>query len=164
MNRFSKTSLKFFLTVLFIISASGVFAQTKTYSWIPPKTKFKVPTDFVVDESSETKWSGHNSNITLSIFPRKNEKLPQSDMQKALYKWASDNGVTNIGEITEVDPEKLNGYWGYIYVGEKDSLPVATMLIVDPDYPDIVIYVWALYSVEYEESVTQILMSFTPIL
>lgn len=163
MNKNAKFVMALLLTVLFAFSASGVFAQMKIYTWEPYKTKFKVPDNFRVTESSGTKWSGTNSDITLSIYPRKDEKLSASGMKSALYQWAVDNGVKNIGDATDLDSEKLNGYWGYLYEGNIDGFPVGTMLIVDPDYPDISLYIWVSYRSGLEDTVIEVLMSFTPI-
>lgn len=162
MKQCKKYPLILLLAIILIGTVTDVSAQKKTYNWDFYKTKFQVPTDFVVSESSETRWSGKNDNITLSIYPRKNENLSLDGMQDALYKWAVSNGVTEIGEITVLDAEKLNGYWGYLYEGVIDGFPVGTMLIVDPDYPEISLYIWASYRTGYEDTVIDILMSFVP--
>ncbi len=161
-QKFRNLALLSFL--LFFVS-SGLFAQTamKTYSWENYKTKFKVPENFRVTESSDARWSGTNDDITLSIYPRTGENLSVSDMQSAVYNWAVQNGVIEIGDITELDSEKLNGYWGYLYEGSKDGFPIGTMLIVDPDFPQISLYIWVSYREGFEDTVIDILMSFTPI-
>jgi len=162
MKQSKKYSMMLFLALILLGSATEVSAQWKTYNWDFYKTKFQVPSDFVVSESSETRWSGKNNNITLSIYPRKNENLSPEGMQDALYKWASDNGITELGDVTILDEDKLNGYWGYLYEGLIDGFPVGTMLIVDPDYPEISLYFWASYREGYENTVIDILMSFVP--
>ncbi|HPB24167.1 MAG TPA: hypothetical protein PLB59_00695 [Bacteroidales bacterium] len=157
-----KYSLVLFFVLILLGTSSEVSAQWKTYDWDFYKTKFQVPSDFEVSESSETRWSGKNNNITLSIYPRKNENLSLEGMQDALYKWAVSNGVTEIGEVTVLDEQKLNGYWGYMYEGMIDGYPVGTMLIVDPDYPEISLYIWASYREGFEDTIIDILMSFIP--
>lgn len=164
-NRMKKHLTLTFLLVfigLFLFSGTHGFAQMKTYTWDTYKTKFKVPSDFELDESTGTKWIGHNRNINLSIYPRKDEKLSQREMKNAVYDWAVDNGVKNIGDAIELDEEKLNGYWGVLYEGEKDGFSIGTMLIVDPDYPDISIYIWVSYREAYTDDVLDMLKSFTP--
>lgn len=162
MKKQFRTIILLVITTLFMLPATVAFGQMKTFTWDTYKTKFKVPSDFIVDESTGTKWVGHNRNINLSIYPRKDENLTTREMKTAIYDWAVDNGVKNIGELTELDEEKLNGYWGVLYEGTKDGFNVGTMLIVDPDYPNISIYIWVSYREGYEDDVIEMLMSFTP--
>lgn len=157
------TLLKFVLIAFVIMGSGSAFAQNwKTFTWDPYKTKFKVPSDFTVTTSTGEEWSGTNRKITMDIYPRKSENLTRSQMKDNLYTWAADNGVTNIGDVTVLDEEKLNGYWGYMYEGNKGDFPVAVMLMVDPDYPDISLYVWVSYTAGYEDTVIDMLLSFTP--
>ncbi|MEI6124187.1 MAG: hypothetical protein WCQ95_11240 [Bacteroidota bacterium] len=162
MKKHKKISALVLLTALFLISGTSVFGQMKTFTWDSYKTKFKVPDNFVVDESTGEKWLGHNSDITLSIYPRKDENLSDREMRSAVRTWAVDNGVTNLGDAVDLDSEKLNGYNGVLYEGEKDGFPVATMLIIDPDYPSITIYIWVSYREGSSDTVLDLLMSFTP--
>jgi hypothetical protein len=146
-----------------IFSTSALMAQSmKTFTWDPYKTKFSVPSDFRVTTSSGDEWSGTNGDITLSIFPRNGENLSAEGMIDADYNWAVSSGVKEIGDVTVLDADKLNGYWGVMYEGVLDGFPVATMLIVDPDYPDISLYIWVSYRTGLEDSVIEMLMSFTP--
>ncbi len=162
MKRKLKLPLLTLLTAILFVSATSVFGQTKTYTWDSYKTKFKVPDDFVLDESTGEKWLGHNGDITLSIYPRKGENLTSRQMRNAVHTWAEDNGVKNIGDAVDLDEKKLNGYTGVLYEGDKDGFPIGTMLIVDPDYPDITIYIWVSYREGQSDKVLDILMSFTP--
>jgi hypothetical protein len=157
------TLLKALFVVFLMISFSSAYAQDwRTFTWEPYKTKFKVPGDFSVTTSSGEEWSGTNRKITMDIYPRKNENLSRTEMKNNLYSWAADNGVKNIGDVTVLDEEKLNGYWGYMYEGNKGEFPVAVMMLVDPDYPDISLYIWVSYKEGYEDTVIEMLMSFTP--
>ncbi|HOY32105.1 MAG TPA: hypothetical protein PKW80_09520 [Bacteroidales bacterium] len=156
-------SLKFFAAMLLIFFVSGVSAQMKSYSWASYKMKFKVPENFKVDEATGTKWIGHNSTITLSIYPRKNDQVSQSDLKTALYNWTVENGVKNIDEGTEIDPQKLNRYEGFLYEGKTDDFSVETLLISDPDYPGIVFYICIHYKPGSEADVLKIVTSFTPV-
>ena len=162
MKKHVKLSVLLVFVSMFFLSGTHVFGQMKTFTWDTYKTKFKVPDDFVVDESTAEKWIGHNTEITLSIYPRKDEKLTHREMTKAIYNWAVDNGVKNIGDVVELDETKLNGYWGVLYEGDKDGKSVGTMLIVDPDYPEISIYIFVSYRESQTDNVLEMLKSFTP--
>ncbi len=159
----AKNSLKVVSTIFCLMMISGVFAQLKPYSWDSFKIKFKVPENFVADEATSNTWIGHNSKITLSIYPRKGENLSAENLKTALYNWTVANGVTKMDEGTEIDPEKLNRYKGYLYEGVINDLFVETMLIVDPDYPGISFYIFIHYKAGSEDDVLKILTSFTPI-
>ncbi|HNW90595.1 MAG TPA: hypothetical protein PKN48_13095 [Bacteroidales bacterium] len=163
MKKNTKIPLKILLTIFCLITVSGVFAQLKPYSWDSFKIKFKVPENFVVDEATANTWIGHNSKITLSIYPRKGENLSGESLKTALNNWTVANGVTNLDEGTEIDPEKLNRYNGYLYEGVSNTFLVETMLIVDPDYPGISFYIFIHYKAGSEDDVLNILTSFTPI-
>jgi hypothetical protein len=151
------------LLAILLFSAGALMAQDmKSFTWDSYKTKFSVPDDFRVTKSTGEYWSGTNDDITMSIYPRKDENLSQRAMKNSLYQWAVDNNVKNIGELTELDSEKLNGYWGDLYEGTIDDFPVGVMLIVDPDYPNVSLYVWVSYRDGFENTVIKMLMSFTP--
>jgi hypothetical protein len=162
MKKHLRLSVLLVFVAMFFLSGTHVFGQMKTFTWDTYKTKFKVPDDFEVDESTSEKWIGHNPNINLSIYPRKDENLTKREMTKGVYNWAVDNGVKNIGDVVELDEEKLNGYWGVLYEGEKEGFSIGTMLIVDPDYPNITIYIWVSYREAYTDQVLEMLKSFTP--
>jgi hypothetical protein len=49
-----------------------------------------------------------------------------------------------------------------MYEGTIDNFPVALMLIIDPDYPSLSMYVWVSYKAGLEDTVIDMLMSFTP--
>jgi hypothetical protein len=151
------------IVAILIFSTGALMAQDmKTFTWDSYKTKFSVPSDFRITSSTGDKWSGTNDDITLSIFPRTGENLSHTGMQDAVYNWAVSSGVKEIGDVTELDEQKINGYWGYMYEGTLDGFPVATMLIVDPDYPDISLYIWISYRSGLENTVIDMLTSFTP--
>lgn len=158
---FTRSLLLLFVTLML---GSGAYAQeeTKTYTWDAYKTKWKVPTDFRILESSGTKWSGTNDKITMSIYPRKDENLSEEGMKDAIISWARGNEVEDRGEVIDLDDEKLNGYWGVLIEGTKSGFPVGQLLLVDPDYPEISLYVWISYDEAYVDAAIEILMSFTP--
>ena len=152
------------LTTALAFSSQILMAQEmKAFTWDPYKTKFSVPENFRVTNSTGGYWSGTNDDITMSIYPRKDENLTQRQMRNSVYNWAAENKVKDIGDATELDADKLNGYWGVLYEGTIDGFPVGTMLIVDPDYPDISLYIWVSYREGFDDTVIKILMSFTPI-
>lgn len=150
-----------FCAVFFLSQAS--FAQDwREFTWDSYKTAFKIPGDFEVTTSSGEKFSATNSAILMSIYPRKDENLSWDEMDEMLRTWTIDNEVENMGETFELDEEKLNGYWGMMIEGTKSDYNVATMLIVDPDYPEISLYIWVAYDEGQEDVVIEMLMSFTP--
>lgn len=148
--------------MFFLMTFSGYTQEMKTFTWDAYKTKFQVPTSFTVTKSSGDYWSGTNNDITMSIYPRKNENLSPDKIKASVLTWATDNGVTDIGEAIILDSDKLNGYNGVLYEGVVKGFPVGTLLIVDPDYPNISLYIWISYRAGLEDTVLKMLMSFTP--
>lgn len=151
------------VAILFVFISLGGYSQDmKSFTWDAYKTKFQVPTTFNVTESTGDYWSGTNNDITMSIYPRKGENLNKDKMKAAVLSWATSSGVTEIGDAIILDPQKLNGYNGVLYEGQVKGFPVGTLLIVDPDYPDISLYIWISYRAGLEDTVIKMLMSFTP--
>ncbi|MBI5218776.1 MAG: hypothetical protein HY958_07595 [Bacteroidia bacterium] len=132
------------------------------YTWDTYKTKFSVPSTFTVTKSSGDEWQGSDNDMALSIFPKTGEKMTQREMDRALKNWARDEGVGGLGDITDVDSQKLNGYWGVFIEGTKDGWPVCLMLIIDPDYTDTGLYIWISYKEGMVDTVLKILYSFIP--
>ncbi len=157
-------SLKNLFVILFVgaFTLSSYAQRMQQYTWDDYKTKFSVPTTFVVNSSTGEMWSGGNDDINLTIFPRKGENLSQQGMDEALINWANGEGVTGLGNVTDIDSQKLNGYWGVFIEGNKGEFPVCLMLIIDPDYPDTSMYIWVSYRAGMEDTVLKILYSFTP--
>lgn len=129
--------LKISLSAILFIGIFSFTAITKTYAqemteytWSDYKTKFSVPTSFTVSKSSGEQWEGSNDDITLSLFPRKGENLTQREMDKQLRTWARDESVIELGEITDVDSKKLNGYWGVFIEGKKEGLEDTVLKIL----------------------------------
>jgi len=163
MKKITFYSVKVLLLFFFAFITTGVSAQLKPYSWVSYKIKFKVPENFKVDQATANMWIGHNSSITLSIYPRKGVNLSGDALKTALYNWTVSNGVKNMDEGTEIDPEKLNRYSGYLFEGVVDDFSVETMILKDPDYPLITFYIFLHYKAGSEADVLNILTSFTPI-
>lgn len=158
---FTRGFLLLFVTLLFVSSGKAQ-DEKKTYTWEAFKTKWEVPSDFRILESNGTKWSGTNDKITMSIYPRKDENLSEEGMKDAIISWARSNEIEDRGEVITLDEEKLNGYWGVLIEGTKSGFPVGQLLLVDPDYPEISLYVWISYDENYVDTAIEILMSFTP--
>ncbi|MPM15542.1 hypothetical protein SDC9_61913 [bioreactor metagenome] len=155
------------LSVLLLILASPFISAAQddgwvTYEWKEYSTEFKIPSDFEVTTSTAEKFSATNSAILMSIYPRSEEYLTWDEMEEALKTWTTDNGVTVSGDIVELDEEKMNGYWGVLLEGTKSDYNVGTMLIVDPDFPEISLYIWVAYDSDQVDTVLEMLMSFTP--
>jgi hypothetical protein len=150
------------MVVLFIIPII-TFSQSWTdYEWKEYMTQFKIPSDFKVTESSSTRFSANNGKILMSIYPRKDENLSWEEMEDNLRSWTIDNDVENLGDIVVLDEEKMNGYWGVLLEGTKSDYSVGTMLIIDPDFPEISLYIWVTYDADEIDTVIEMLMSFTP--
>ena len=131
-------------------------------TWVAYKTKFKVPSDFIVTKSTDNYWEGNNADISMSIYPKKGENLSQDKMNSAILAWATDNGVTKIGEVKTLDSKKINGYNGVFCEGEMDDFIIETLLIVDPDFPENSLYIWVSYKEVQSDTVVKMLNSFTP--
>ena len=150
------------MVVLFIIPII-TFSQSWTdYEWKEYMTQFKIPSDFKVTESSSTRFSATNGKILMSIYPRRDESLSWEEMEDNLRSWTIDNDVENLGDIVVLDEEKMNGYWGVLLEGTKSDYSVGTMLIVDPYFPEISLYIWVTYDADEIDTVIEMLMSFTP--
>ncbi len=158
-----KKTIAFSMVLFALMLTSSVFGQDwRSFTWDEYKTKFDIPSDFEVTTNTSEKFSASNGKITLSIYPRKDENLDWDNMQAALQKWADGNEVEDQSEIIELDEEKLNGYWGVMIEGTKSDYSVAQMLIVDPDFTEISLYIWVAYDNDQVDTVLEMLMSFEP--
>ncbi|PKP05244.1 MAG: hypothetical protein CVU11_00870 [Bacteroidetes bacterium HGW-Bacteroidetes-6] len=158
-----KKSITFSLVLFALMLTSSAFGQDwRSFTWDDYMTKFKIPSDFEVTTNTAEKFSATNGKITLSIYPREDENLEWDEMEDALQKWADDNEVENQTEIIELDEEKMNGYWGVLIEGTKNDYSVGQMLLVDPDFTEISLYVWVAYDSDQVDTVIEMLMSFEP--
>lgn len=144
----------------FFLTSTFLHAQDITYNWDSYKTRFKIPTDFVVSQSDGNNFIAGNTDINLSIFPRNGENLSYREMKSYLLDWANRNVVVNLTETTSLN--NLNGYWGVFVEGTKDNFPVTLLLLVDPDFPEYSLYVWLSYRAEKLDRALDILYSFEP--
>ncbi len=134
----------------------------KTWDWNTYKMQFKAPTDFTVDENSSSKFDAGDGRLHLTIYPKKGDKLQESDLKSLLRSWARDTKLTYSGGVQSMT--NLNGYWGvYLDATASNNLPTTVLLLVDPDDPTISFYVWLQYQAQYEDLAVDILKSFKPI-
>lgn len=157
-----KMTQKMIALILFMGMAIGpVLAQTTEYTWDTYKMKFSVPSSFTVDQNDAKVFDAGNSDMHLSIYPRKGENLSAEGMITSLDSWVTDNNVTGKSEMNVITTE-LNGYWGVYQEGTANGWPVFLALLVDPDYPDISLYVWISYRQANLDAAVDMLMSFKP--
>lgn len=157
-----KLTFVFAVVCTFLLSGNIMAQEWRTFTWDSYKTEFKIPSDFEVTESTGEKFSATNEAILMAIFPAKDENLAWDEMEEALIAWSLENEVENMADVVELDEEKMNGYWGMMLEGTKSDFNVATMLLVDPDYPEISLYIWVAYDTGLEDTVLEMLMSISP--
>ncbi len=149
-----------FLLACFVLSHFAS-AQMKSWTWDTYKVKYSAPSNFKISKNTKEAFSAGNTNINLTIYPRTGENLGQGDMVAALRKWAHSSKVTFTGTPEELDD--LNGYWGvYLDGTAENGNPTTLLLLVDPDYPEISLYIWLQYQDGYVDTAVAILKSFTP--
>lgn len=147
-----------FLVMLLVVAS--VSAQMTEWTWSTYKVKFNAPKNMKVTQNDAKAFIGSTGNVTLSIYPRKGENLSYDGMQTSLTNWAKSNALVDYHAPEYIDD--LNGYWGVYLEGYKNNFPVFQMLAIDPDYPDISLYIWISYAESDIDIAEQILMSFTP--
>jgi hypothetical protein len=122
--------------------------------------QFKAPSNFNVDANSAEIFSAGNSNLYLSIYPRKGT-ITYDGMKSSLRDWARQTNLKFTKDVQYMS--SLNRYWGvYIDGTASNGLPTSVLLLVDPDYPDNYFYVWLQYQSEYLQTAVDILKSFVP--
>ena len=150
--------------LLFLCLFTFVFAanaqRMQEWTWDAYKTKFSVPSSFKVIENTDESFSAGNNTMNLTIYPRSGENLQYNKMSGALTRWARENSVTYSGSPNYM--EDLNGYWGCYIDGKTGGSPVSLLLLVDPDYPDISMYIWLSYTSADYNTAVNVLKSFTP--
>jgi hypothetical protein len=149
------------LWVFFLIFSFTARSQSmQEWTWDEYHVKFSVPTSFKVLSNSSTEFSSGNSNMNLTIYPRRDENLEYNQMSGALARWARENKVSYSGSPNYM--ENLNGYWGVYIDGTVSGSPVSLLLIEDPDYPEVTMYIWLSYTSAHYNTAVRILKSFTP--
>lgn len=158
---------KILLVLLSPLLCLVIQAQTlRAWTWDSYKLKFKAPDNMEILKSDATVYEASNKAITMDIYPRKGENLTYDGMKNAIIKWANQLNmnytVTSSGKSQPIYMENLNGFWGCAIDGAKDNFSALILLLVNPDYPDISLYIWISYSKEYYHDVLAILRSFIP--
>jgi len=153
---------------IFTVLISTANSQTlKLWTWDSYNMKFRIPDNMTVVYNDDTRFEATNTVITLDIYPRKGENLTYSGMKSAIVRWAVQeqlvyNDYNSSNESQPIYMKNLNGYWGCAIDGEKAANPASMLLLVNPDNPDISLYVWIAYKNDYYQDVMQILKSFQP--
>jgi Dihydro-orotase-like len=149
------------LLILLLAVANPGMAQMTEWKWDAYKTKFKAPSDIKVDKKDGTEWSGGNGKVYLTIYPSKGENLTYDKMDEKLRLWASTSSLSGYDDVQL--SEDLNGYWGvYVDAVADNGNPTFLLLAVDPDYPEIALYVMLQYQSGNEALAYEIVKSFTP--
>jgi hypothetical protein len=164
--------LYYMKNVILFIALSVIVAGTNTlnaqlwtdYNWEEYATTFKIPSDFEVKESTASKFHATNKRITLVIYPRNDVYDNYEDMEIALLKWANDSQVNYNAdeELIILDETKMNNYWGMLLEGTLDDYPVGMLIMADPDYSDITLFVWVSYLEDEIDTVLEMLQSIRP--
>jgi hypothetical protein len=156
---------KSIITTAAIILFIGGFIQAqslKQYTWDTYKTKFKIGSDFKIEESTGDYFSAGTFDINLTISPQKASGMTYDKMESGLRTWVKDNNVTPNSEGYKYLND-LNGYWGVMVDGYYNTnQQVFLMMVMDPDYTDIQLYVWIAYNSKSFNLAKDILNSFTP--
>jgi hypothetical protein len=130
------------------------------YTWSYYKMKYKIPQDFVIKTSTGSHFQANNKNLYLDIYPFTGQNLDYKGMEKALTDWIGSNQVQTYSKPAYID--NLNNYWGVYMEAEKDGWKKYYLLILDPDFPDIAIYVAINYLDASQDHALEILTSFEP--
>src|SRR5262245_21504467 len=81
---------RYLLALLMVLLCGFLKAQSlEEWTWDTYKMKFKAPNNMRVVESDANKFEATNDNITMDIYPRKDENLTYDGMKTAIINWAS---------------------------------------------------------------------------
>ena len=155
------------LLIFTVVSTIANSQSLKLWTWDSYNMKFRIPDNMYVVYNDNTKFEATNRVITLDIYPRKGEELTYTGMKSAIIRWAAQeqldyNDYNSNNQIQPIYLKNLNGYWGCAIDGAKGGSPASMLLLVNPDNPEISLYVWIAYKDEYYQDVLQILKSFEP--
>lgn len=144
-----------------LLSSQLVFAQMTTWTWDTYKFEFDAPDNFEISKNSEDGFSAANANINLTIYPKKGTALNYKKMLSSLTEWADIQNLDYEEGASYIDG--LNGYWGcYIDGVAPNDNSTTVLLLIDPDYPEICLYIWLQYHDDYVNTAVEIIQSFTP--
>lgn len=157
-----KKTLFLILPVLMVLFVCNSYAQMTDYTWNDYHVKFKIPSAFRVDKNTSDEFQAGNDDAYLSIYPKTGQSMTLAKMKSALQDWASSSNVTGYDNVNTMD--NLNGYWGVYIDGKKsdNNLPASLLLLVHPDYPSTMLYVWINYKSDMFNTAVEVLKSFTP--
>ncbi len=157
-----KKSMLITAVMVLLIGASATAQSLKQYTWDSYKTKFKIGTDWTIEESTGTSFSAGNYDINLTIYPRTGGHNDYTELKSGLKSWVTDSKVT-VSSSGYSELKDLNGYHGCMIDGTYNgSQQVFMMNVVDPDYTDIHLYVWVAYNTKSFDVALEVLKSFTP--
>jgi hypothetical protein len=88
------------------------------------------------------------------------QKIYRSELEEMLDDWRNQSGVSCTGKA-EFIPD-LNGYWGVYSECTKSGFPVLMLVIRDPDFPELLLYIWISYRESHYQTAIKILRSFKP--
>jgi Dihydro-orotase-like len=151
---------KFVLFISIILCGFLNAQDMQTWTWDSYKTKFKVPYDFEIKTNTADAFSAGNQDINLTIYPRKVTDMTYEKMEYSLSSWVNNNGVEITTEYLQLTD--LNRYWGVLCDGTYQGFNVMSLMLVDPDYTDIALYIWCSYNQRSAITAAEIMYSFTP--
>jgi hypothetical protein len=132
----------------------------KDWDWKDYNVKFQVPADFKITKSDGSTFVATNEKINLSIYPKKGENLTAKKMESSLLAWAKQNNVTNYDKANYI--ANLKGYQCSYIDGKVGEYPTSLLLLVNPNNPDISLYIWLSYATAEYDTAVAILKSFKP--
>src|SRR5438105_2529243 len=139
-----------FLAILSTLGISILHAQDKWYTWDSYKTKFKIPSSFVVSQSDAIKFIAGNYDINLSIYPQSGKKMTYESMKLKIKEWAHTNDLNFTKEPIYISDN--NRYWGIGLDCTTDEGKATTLfLFINPDDPGLYLYIWFQYNSGYME-------------
>lgn len=159
---------KFLMSIILLTISSFVTAQSlQIWTWDTYQLKFKAPDNMTIQQNDLNGFQASNNNITMNIYPRTGENLTYDGMKNAIVNWANKASLsytTNLnGNIQPIYLENINRYWGCAIDGTKEGFGASALLLVNPDNPNISLYVWISYAKEYYHDAITILRSFQPL-
>ena len=145
----------------FLTTCQWASAQMTTWTWEVNAVQFQAPSNFKVSKNNGDIFSAGNANLNLTIYSEKGANHTYEKMTGVISKWATNNNLSYDSEPAFM--EDLNRYWGcYIDGYASNGNPTTVMLLVDPDFPEIGMYVWLQYQDGYLDTAVEILSSFVP--
>lgn len=150
-----------FLLLAFMVVGQIASAQMTEWTWDTYRVKYSAPSNFKVLKNSASGFSAGNNNINLTIYPENGANISYDAMLSSLTRWAKAQKLSFADGAQYL--EDLNGYWGcYIDGTASNGNPTSVLLLIDPDYPEIGLYIWLQYQDGYLDTAVEILQSFTP--